>query len=447
MSDVENRLRQHLATIRQAALLAVDPAEAVRRHLKRAGSRLTLGEAAWDLAQVERVFVVGAGKAAVKMTQAAAEMVGEQVTAGVVVTKYLHSTGATLPPAIRVMEAGHPVPDAAGMAGAQAIADLLKQAGEKDLVLVLLSGGASALIPYPAAGISLEDLQQMTTLLLHCGATIAELNAVRKHLDGLKGGQLARLAYPAPLAAMILSDVVGDPLEVIASGPTVADPSTFQAVYQILENYELLDQAPPAVMDYIRAGMGGARPETPKPGDAELARVENVLVGSNRLAAQEAAATATSLGYRTLLLSTFLEGEAREVGKVMAALAKGVRFNADPLAPPACIVMGGETTVTVNGPGKGGRNQELALSAALALDGLRGVALMALATDGTDGPTDSAGAVVDGTSKMRMAERGFDALACLKQNDSYPALAAVGDLMITGPTGTNVNDLMVLLVG
>jgi hydroxypyruvate reductase len=312
--------------------------------------------------------------------------------------------------------------------------------------LPLLSGGASALTPAPVAGLTLADLQITTDQLLRAGATIGELNAVRKHLDRLKGGQLARLVAPAPVAALILSDVVGDPLDVIASGPTAPDPTTYAMAWQILEQRGVQTQLPAAVRAHLQRGREGMLPETPKPGDPLFARVTNTLVGSNRLAALAAVTAAEQLGYRALLLTTFVEGEAREVARVAAALAKGVRQHGDPLPAPACLVWGGETTVTVRGHGRGGRNQELALAAALALEGLPGVALMALATDGTDGPTDAAGALVDGTTIGAARSLGLDPVAALANNDAYPLLEAVGALLLTGPTGTNVNDLLVVLV-
>jgi hydroxypyruvate reductase len=281
---------------------------------------------------------------------------------------------------------------------------------------------------------------------LRAGATIGEINAVRKHLSRLKGGQLARLAAPGALVALILSDVVGDPLDVIASGPTVADPTTYADAVAVLRRYALWDAIPQAAGAHLRAGAVGEVAETPKPGAPLFAQVHAVLVGSNRLAARAAVARARALGYDALLLTTFVEGEAREVAKVAVALAKGMRFHGEPLAPPACLVWGGETTVTVRGTGKGGRNQEFALAAALALAGVPDVALLALATDGTDGPTDAAGAIVDGETVSAARARGWNPSAELQANNAYPLLADVGALLRLGPTGTNVNDLMVLLV-
>lgn len=440
-------LLEDLRVIRAAALQAVDPGPAVCQQLRLAEGQLWIGETSWSLACLRRLIVIAVGKAALPMAHAAQTVLGAAVTEGLVVTKTGHAAGWQLPAPWRIFEAGHPTPDANGQHAALQVLQLLQQLTSEDLVLVLLSGGASALLPAPAEGLSLADLQATTTLLLRCGATIVELNTVRKHLSQLKGGQLARLASPAAVATLILSDVVGDPLDVIASGPTVPDPTTYADAWHILERYKLLTQVPAAVRDYLAAGVAGERPETPKPGDPCFARVYHRIIASNRVAALAAAQCASTLGYHTLILSTFVEGEAREVAKVAAALMRNVRQYGEPVPPPACLIWGGETTVTVRGDGLGGRNQELALAAALALDGLPEVALLALATDGTDGPTDAAGGVVCGETAARARRLGLDLHAALRNNDAYPALAALDALLRTGPTGTNVNDLLVMLIG
>ncbi|MBN1261935.1 MAG: glycerate kinase [Anaerolineae bacterium] len=439
-------LRADLALIRDAALRAVDPGQAVRRVLSCDSGVLRVSHEAWPIATGGRRLLVAAGKAAVPMAAEAAALLGPALTSGVVITKYGHTAGYSLPARLEVFEAGHPAPDAAGLQGAAAVVRLLETTTPQDLVLVLLSGGASALLPYPVEGLSLDDLQAATLALLRAGASIGELNTIRKHLSGIKGGQLAALSAPAQMIVLVLSDVVGDLLDVIASGPTAPDPSTFAEAWAILERYSLVEQAPPAVRLRLVRGVAGAIAETPKPGDPLFRTVHNIVIGSNRLAARAAVAEAERLGYASLLLSTFVEGKAREVGRVAAALARSLRVHGDPLSPPACLVWGGETTVTVRGRGRGGRNQELAVAAALGIDGLAGVAIMALATDGTDGPTDAAGAVVDGATLSRARSLGLDPYASLDDNDTYPFLTATGDLLVTGPTGTNVNDLLVILV-
>jgi len=334
--------------------------------------------------------------------------------------------------------------DAAGVSGTRRLADVLAGATSRDLVLATISGGGSALLVLPAPDLSLADLQKTTDLLLRSGATIVEMNAVRKHLSLIKGGGLARLAVPAPVISLILSDVVGDALDVIASGPTAPDPTTFADAWAVFERYDLLEQVSPAVKRRLRAGLEGRVLDTPKPDAALFQRVQNVFVGSNRLAAEAAAATAQKWGLNALLLSTFVEGEARQVARVAAALLKELVHYDRPVPRPACLIWGGETTVTVHGRGKGGRNQELALAAALALEGLAHVVLVALGTDGTDGPTDAAGAVATGETIVRARAMGLGPAAHLENNDAYPFFEALGDLIRTGPTGTNVNDLLFL---
>lgn len=442
-------LRRVCEQIGAAALRAADPAQGVRQAIQiepgADGPCLQVGPAAWPLASVDRVLLAAAGKAAAPMAAAAVERLGERLSAGVVVTKTGHAAGHALPTSLPVYEAGHPTPDQNGQRAAGRMLRLLESAGGNDRVIVLLSGGASALLPLPVDGVSLADLQILTGLLLRSGATINELNTVRKHLDRLKGGGMARAANPAPLSALILSDVVGDPLEVIASGPTVPDPTTYRDAWDILERYRLVEQTPAAIRAHLQAGLDGAQSETPKPGDPLFTRTAWQIVGSNRQAALAAKAEAERLGYRSLLLTTCLEGEARQMGRLAAALAKSILLHGDPLPPPACLILGGETTVTVRGGGRGGRNQEIALAAALALDGLDGAAVMALATDGSDGPTDAAGAIVDGRTIAAARALGLDARAALEENDAYPFLDRVGALLRTGPTGTNVNDLLVVI--
>jgi len=439
----ENNLRNVAAEIQRAALLAADPTEAIRCHAQRMRDWLLVGDKRYHLAEIERVFLIAIGKAAA-MAQAAADLLGDKITDGLIITK-------SPPPhhlPFDVLLGGHPIPNENSLLAGQRIAALLANAKANDLVVCLISGGGSALAVLPVEGVSLAELQILTDALLRSGATINELNTIRKHLDRLKGGGIARMATGARVLSLILSDVVGDPLDVIASGPTSPDPTTFADAWGILEKYDLTATAPPAIREYLRAGMRGdaSAPDTPKPGDALFERVQNVIVGSNRQAAQAAVARAQQLGFNTLLLSTFVEGEARQVARVAAALAKEiVRYN-QPIKKPACLVWGGETTVRVTGQGKGGRNQELALAAAIALDGWEGVLIEALGSDGTDGPTDAAGAIATGETLARARALGLDAAALLAANDAYNFFARLNDLIITGPTGTNVNDLLFILV-
>jgi glycerate 2-kinase len=434
---------ESIARVMAAALAAVEPAAAVARFLRRDGDALSAGERAFDLRRVGRVIVVGAGKAGAPMASAAAGILGDRVSAGLVVVKDGHA-GVAAPDHIRIVESGHPVPDERGVAAARELAALLGGLAPDDLVIALISGGGSALLTLPAPGVSLADVQALTGRLLASGASIGEINTLRKHLDGLKGGGLARLARPAALVTLILSDVVASPLDIIASGPTVPDPSTFADALAVLARYELEAAAPAAILGHLRRGAAGAVPETPKPGDPAFAGVSNILVGSNELAAGAALHAARAEGFHPLLLTTSLEAEAREAGRVLAALLREVAASGRPAPRPACLIAGGETTVTLRGAGRGGRNQELALAAAPGLAGLADVALVALATDGGDGPTDAAGAVATGETAARARALGLDPAAHLARNDAYPFFAALDDLLLPGPTATNVNDLTFL---
>ncbi|MEJ2732555.1 MAG: glycerate kinase [Anaerolineae bacterium] len=443
--SIQNALHgDGIQAVQRAALTAVEPGAAVRRHVQCQGDQLRIGEQAYDLARVERIWVVGGGKAATAMSAALFGMVGDRLAGGVVVTKYGHLDPRLNTGPVQVVEAGHPIPDEAGVDGARRMADLLGKVSGRDLVLAVISGGGSALLTLPAEGVTLSDLQGTTELLLRSGATIVELNTIRKHLSQIKGGGLARMAGQAPVASLILSDVVGDPLDVIASGPTVPDPTTFADAWAVQERYGLTKRLPVAVCDHLQAGLEGTLPDTPKPGAALFERVQTVVIGSNRLAAEAATDTAQAHGLNALLLSTFVEGEAREVARVAAALVKELVTHDRPVPRPACLVWGGETTVNVRGQGLGGRNQELALAAAVAMEGLPEVVLVALGTDGTDGPTDAAGAVATGETVARAHSLGLDPVAHLADNDAYPFFDALGDLIRTGPTGPNVNDLLFL---
>lgn len=431
-----------IQTVQRAALAAVEPGVAVRRYVQRRGNRLFVAGRPYDLSATERIWVVGGGKASTAMAAALYSILGARLTGGLVVTKYDHVDPTLDIGPVKVVEAGHPLPDEAGVTGSRRMADILTRASGRDLVLAVISGGGSALLVLPANGLTLADMQRTTDLLLRCGATVVELNTVRKHLSQIKGGGMARLAGQAPVASLVLSDVVGDPLDAIASGPLVPDPTTFADAWNVLQRYDLVERVPKAVRDRLRAGCDDRVPDTPKPGTARFQHVQTIVIGSNRQAAEAAVKAAQGWGLNALLLSTFVEGEARHVGQVAAALAKELANYDHPVARPACLVWGGETTVTVHGHGMGGRNQELALAAALAMEGLPNVVLVALGTDGTDGSTDAAGAVTTGETVARARALGLDPTAYLENNDAYHFFDALGDLIHTGPTGTNVNDLL-----
>jgi len=432
----------------EAAVEAVDPYAAVRGHCTLDQAQLTVrsGEEAFftlDLERFRRIWLVGGGKATAPMAKAVEDLLGDRITRGVIVVKY--GFGEALR-ATRIIEADHPVPDRNGVAGAKAILDLLGEAGEDDLVFSLISGGGSALLPQPAEGIRLEEKQALTRSLLACGASIDEINAVRKHISALKGGQMARAAYPAATLNLMLSDVVGDRIDVIASGPFTPDPSTFGEVAAILEKYEL-DDIPNSIRRHIRAGEEGRLPETPKPGDPIFEKVHHTVVGSNILALEAAERRAKALGYGALILSSMVEGETRDIARMHAAIAKECLKSGYPARPPLCVISGGETTVTIRGEGLGGRNQEFSLAAALDLEGEPPrVVVLSGGTDGNDGPTDAAGAVVDPLTVSRGRAAGVEAVQALRDNDAYPFFQKTGDLLVTGPTRTNVMDVRLVLV-
>jgi len=431
-------LRSQALRIFQAAVRAAAPREAVLRHVRLSRNTLLAGRKHYRLNAFRNVYVVGAGKASARMAQAIERLLGKRISGGLINVKYGHAARLGR---IRINECGHPIPDANGQAAAQRIAEILRQAGSEDLVICLISGGASALLPLPAAPVTLEDKQATTRLLLESGANIHEMNCVRKHISGVKGGQLAKLAHPAAVLTLILSDVVGDDLDVIGSGPTVPDRSTFADARNIIQKYGLEQRIPPAV----RERLGNDVPETPKPGDPIFAKVQNLIVGSNSLAVDAAARQARALGFHTVVLSTFLEGEARQIARVHAAIAKELRASGRPAKLPACVISGGETTVTIRGNGLGGRNQEFALAAAMNIAGLENVVILSGGTDGIDGPTDAAGAIADGTTVARAEAWGCHPAEFMANNDSYHFFERLGDLIKTGPTETNVADIQIVL--
>lgn len=432
-------LRRQAAAIFAAAVRAADPAAAVRRHVSLERATLRIDSHSYDLERIDRIFLIGAGKASGPMAKTLEDLLGERITTGIVNVKY----GYTVPlERVSLVEAGHPIPDDAGYRGAERMLDLVDQAGRRDLVLCVISGGGSALLPAPVKGVSLAEKARVTDLLLKSGATIQEINAVRKHLSKIKGGQLARAAAPAEMAVLILSDVVGNALDAIASGPTVPDPTTFAEARGILERYGLIDEVPSSVRDYLVRGVAGLVPETPKPGETIFDQVHTVIVGSNDVAVQAAALSARASGLHTVVLPAVI-GEARDAAEKFTDRALQLAND----TRPACVLAGGETTVTVRGGGKGGRCQEFALAAALKIAERPRTLLGAFGTDGTDGPTDAAGAVADGTTATRAAAAGLDARRALDQNDAYTFFSTLSDLIVTGPTNTNVNDIYLALVG
>jgi glycerate 2-kinase len=433
-------LRSDALRIFTMALKASDPKQAVLRHVRVSDGVLTAGKRRYRLDEFRNIYVTGAGKAGAPMAAAVEKLLGKRISDGFLNVKHGHVAKLRR---IRLNECGHPVPDEAGVRGAQEIANIAAKAGEDDLLICLISGGASALMPFPALPVTLAEKQETTQLLLRSGANIHEINTLRKHISSIKGGQLAALAWPARVLSLILSDVIGDDLDVIGSGPTAPDSSTFADARAVLDKFELADRIPASVRERIRAGMAGEIPETPK----SLDRVQNLIVGSNQLALDAAAAAARDLGYRPLILSSFIEGETRDVARMHAAIAKEVLSSGRPVKRPACVISGGETTVTIKGEGLGGRNQEFALAAAIDIAALPGVLILSGGTDGSDGPTDASGALCDGTTLARAEKLGLRAADFLARNDSYHFFEPLGDLIKTGPTGTNVMDVRLALFG
>jgi glycerate 2-kinase len=421
---------------------AVDARRAVGRAISRTGEKLVIGRRRYDLRRYERVVVLGAGKATASMAQAVEQRLGSRLEGGFVVVKHGH-VGPTK--RIVVAEAGHPVPDRSGQRAAARLCAMAAELGRRDLLIVLLSGGASSLLPAPVAGVRLADKQRTTQELLRCGASIREINTVRKHLSRIKGGRLAELTE-ATVVTLILSDVLGDDLSAIASGLTAPDPTTYQEAVAILKHHRIWRAVPQRVRRYLDRGCRGLASETPKPGSSLFRRVRHYIVGNNDAAVAAVISAAREAGLRTLVHTPALTGEARNEGQRFGALAKEIVRDGKPLQRPCCVVVGGETTVTVTGKGTGGRAQEFAAAAALEIAGLANVWVVAIGTDGTDGPTDAAGAVVDGHTVARAKQCSVDLKGAMKRHNIYPALKRLHQLIVTGPTGTNVNDLYLLLV-
>jgi glycerate 2-kinase len=434
--------------ILKGAIAAVVPHHFFPRHILLRGNTLAIhddsgGFQRYDLRTFKRIIVLGAGKASAQMAEACEDILGARIDSGLVITKYDHARPLSR---VQVLEAAHPLPDAAGLRGAGAMIALLKQSRPDDLILFLTSGGCSALLPAPTPPITLREKQDLTDLLLRSGATIQEINTVRKHISQTKGGQLAKLAYPATVINLIISDVVGDLLDSIGSGPFVPDPSTFQEAWSVLDKYRLLKAAPRAIVSRLKGGIHRQTVETPKPGNPCFRKVRNFILARNRSALRAAAVQARAFGFTPLVLTSQVQGEARELAKLYGALAKEIHLSGHPVKPPACLIAGGEPTVTVRGAGLGGRNMELALAVALAIKGLPKTVFLSAGTDGSDGPTEAAGAIVDGRTWGRGMKKGIPLEKKLEDNDSYHFFQEAGGLVITGPTGTNVMDVHILLI-
>lgn len=432
-------MEQTVIKIFTSALKAVSPYEAVKNHCKYIMSFYESGN-------FNRVIVIGFGKAACPMAKAIEDSLPDSLKAGIIITKYSHCNEYILE-RIKFFEAGHPIPDENGLKGTNAIIRLLENNAEHTLVVCLISGGGSALLVAPYEGITLSEKQKVTELLLKAGADIYELNTIRKHISNVKGGRLAEIAYPVRVISLILSDVIGDRLDVIASGPTAPDRTTFQDALAVLGKYSLADKIPLSVLDILRRGSQGLIPETPKENSIVFRTVENIIIGSNKKALEAAKTKARELNLHAEIISTEITGEARNIGKWLAKLALETRKNFRASRHKAlCLISGGETTVTVRGAGIGGRNIELALAFALEIEGIEGITLLSAGTDGTDGPTDAAGAIVNGETIRKAKFLGIDAEEYLKNNDSYHFFERIECLFVTGPTGTNVMDIQIVVI-
>jgi len=436
-----------LISIFKAGVDAVNPYRLVLQFLKIEGNNLNIGNISYDLNQFNNILVIGAGKATASMAQAVEEVIGDKISNGLITVKYGHTRSLKK---IKQLEAGHPLPDEAGVKGTEEIFKLLEGADEKSLVICLLSGGGSALLVSPLDGIILDEKKEVNRFLLSVGARIDEINTVRKHLSNVKGGRLSEISHPATLITLILSDVIGDRLDVIASGPTVPDNTTFKDAMNVIEKYNLLDKLPANVMILLKQGLRGDIKDTPKEG---LIKDRTFIIGNLKHALTAAKEKVVSMGYETEIISSELQGEARDTAKYLSAKAIKVQQFLKSGESSRCLISGGETTVTVKGNGLGGRNQELALAFAVEIEGMKGITMLSAGTDGTDGPTDAAGAIVDGETVSKAKTLGLDPERYLNTNDSYNFFKRLDSLtgerhhVITGPTGTNVMDIQIILVG
>jgi len=443
-SPFDRKARKLALNSLETALEAADPRGLIKSKVKLKEGLLTINKHLFDLKKFHNIFVVGGGKASGLMAEALEVILKDRITDGCLNIPY--ASGHYEVRRIKLQEAGHPIPDEAGVEGTRRMLDLVSHADENDLVICLVSGGGSSLMPLPRDEMSLQDKKIVTEALLKSGASINEINAVRKHISDFKGGWLAKKAYPATVINLLLSDVVGDSLDAIASGPAVSDSTTFQDAIKALKKYMLWNRIPETVKTALLNGQKGRILETPKADDIAFKKVYNFIVGNNRSASLAAYEKLREAGLNTLFLTSCMEGEARHVGGIFAAMARETVASGKPILKPCGIVAGGETTVTVVGKGVGGRNQEIALGAALKIDGVNGAVVASISTDGVDGPTDAAGALADGKTILRSRELELDAEEFLADNDSYAFFSKLGDLILTGSTGTNVNDVSVIVV-
>ncbi len=436
-------MRHDAAAIFDSALRAVHAGTAVKTSCHIKNNLFFVGTTSFDLNRYDNIYIIGGGKASAHMGAAIEELLLSKITSGIINVKYNHTVSLKK---IKLIEAGHPIPDENGQKGARAILNLADKAQKKDLIICLISGGGSALLALPAPSLTLSDKQKTIQTLLACGASIDDINTLRKHMSDIKGGWLAQKAYPATLVTLILSDVVGDKLDVIASGPGVPDHSTFADCMNIIKSYDIINDLPKRVIEHFKKGSEGKTKETPKTGDSSFENTFNLIIGSNSQALYAAKKKAKALGYNTLILSSMIEGDTGDAARFHTSIAKEIRQTGNPIPPPACILSGGETTVKIKGSGLGGRNQEFALKAACDMKNEGQMVILSAGTDGTDGPTDAAGAVVDSQTIKKALAAGLNPDHFLANNDSYHFFEKTDELIITGPTGTNVMDIRIVLV-
>ena len=442
MNDRQRKPKRDMMDIIRCAIESVDPERAINTHVHLTGETLTVCGCTIELSMYHRIYVIGAGKASARMAEALERILSGRITGGVV--SVVKDQPIRLK-CLEVIEAEHPLPGEGSLQAAAKSLKLMQSLGENDLVLCLISGGASALWSLPAGGINLDDKICTTELLLRSGADIHEINTVRKHLSSIKGGRLAQAVSPACLVTLLISDVVGDQLSSIGSGPTVADPTTFDDAWSVVRKYNLTKRLPKSVLAYLHGGVEGNVPETPKPHNPIFTRNTECIIASNRQALEAAAERGKLFGYNTRIISTEITGEARVVGKNLVEQCHTLMSKEGTIAPPALFLSGGETTVTVKGKGRGGRNQELVLAAALVIDGWENTVVASIGTDGIDGATDAAGAFADGSTVERGRAVGMNARNYLKDNNSFTFFERIGDLIRTGPTGTNVMDIQLFV--
>lgn len=438
-----SKLHRDVLASLDKALETANPTRIISRHVRIQDNVLSVDGASYALNRYRRIFIIGAGKASGGMAERMEKILGDRISKGlVIVPDYLRRRPRGR--RIEYRSGSHPIPTEKNVRAASRMLELVKGASKTDLVLVMLSGGASSLFEYPLPGLSLNVERKLVAQLLGSGANIQQINTIRKHLSQVKGGRFAKILYPASVLTLIISDVIGDDLSAIGSGPTAPDPTSYQDAKQVLSEYNLQSKVSNRVRKIINEGVRGVIADTPKPGDSVFRNVRNVIIGDNLVSCKAAASHLKQNGYRSQVLTTRMIGEAREAGSILGSMLTGIRHNGLPFSPPAALTIGGETTVTLKGKGRGGRNQELVLSSALAISGLDSAVVASLATDGVDGPTNAAGAISDGTTIARGHKAGMDPKKFLENNNSYRYFERLGDLVMTGPTGTNVNDVTII---